>query len=973
MSITPHLARYLAFDLTKHNSSDEIDKLAATLADARVDLNPHQVEAALFAFRSPLSKGAILADEVGLGKTIEAGLVIAQKWAERKRRVIIVVPANLRKQWSQELMDKFYLPSIILETKSFNEAVKARRFNPFDQDTIVICSYQFARSKSAYLESIRWDLAVIDEAHRLRNVYKSGNKIGKAIKEALNDVPKVLLTATPLQNSLMELFGLVSIIDDYTFGDVKSFREQYGKVRDDTDPAVFDELKERLQPICKRTLRRQVLEYINYTERRALVEEFYPTEAEQKLYDAVTDYLQRPTLYALPPSQRQLMTLILRKLLASSSFAISGTLGGLANRLEQRLKADAELPESAVAEDYEAYHETKDEWDDEEPDPQEPLTPAQREEVQAELTALRAFETLAKSIEANSKGEKLILALEKGFEEATRRETNGMTAPRKAIIFTESTRTQLYLKTLLESRGYAGTPDAPAVILFNGSNADAQSQRIYRNWLKRHEGTDRFTGSKTADMRAALVDCFREQATVMIATEAAAEGINLQFCSLVVNYDMPWNPQRIEQRIGRCHRYGQKHDVVVVNFLNKANAADVRIYELLDQKFKLFNGVFGASDEVLGSIESGIDFEKRIAQIYQECRTPEQIQTSFDALQRELDDQIRTELQQTKHKLLENFDQEVTEKLRMSLLDSKARLNRYEKNLYELTRYVLRDYADFDPDTCSFTLRRRPVGHTDERLGGTPLGGTPLGRYQLGKNVTDAHVYRTGHPLTQWVLQQGRQTHAPTQHLTFNYSQTSVKISALEPLLGQSGWLAATVLTFDSFETQENILLTAFAEEAQVLDADLCARLLTLPATALPTVVPNEAAETLADLETSSQREWVERCEAKNAGWLLQETQKLNKWADDRIRSAEQDIRDVKARIGDLNRLSRKTTNPAEQLAIQKELNQLTGTQKKLRQQIFSVEDEIEQQRDALISQIEYRMKNQLTSTRLFTVRWTLC
>jgi len=129
-----------------------------------------------------------------------------------------------------------------------------------------------------------------------------------------------------------------------------------------------------------------------------------------------------------------------------------------------------------------------------------------------------------------------------------------------------------------------------------------------------------------------LVEYFRDEAVIMIATEAGAEGINLQFCSLVVNYDLPWNPQRIEQRIGRCHRYGQRHDVVVVNFLNRKNAADQRVYQLLSEKFKLFEGVFGASDEVLGNIESGVDFEKRIAQIYQQCRTEDEIQSAFDAL-----------------------------------------------------------------------------------------------------------------------------------------------------------------------------------------------------------------------------------------------------------------------------------------------------------------------------------------------------
>src|SRR6478672_9811032 len=136
-------AKYFAHELTKRCPSDSIEKLAASLADAQVDLNPHQIDAALFAFRSPLSKGAILADEVGLGKTIEAGLVISQKWAERRRRILVITPSNLRKQWHQELNEKFFLPCEILETKSYNAAVKTGRFQPFQSktDAIIICSY----------------------------------------------------------------------------------------------------------------------------------------------------------------------------------------------------------------------------------------------------------------------------------------------------------------------------------------------------------------------------------------------------------------------------------------------------------------------------------------------------------------------------------------------------------------------------------------------------------------------------------------------------------------------------------------------------------------------------------------------------------------------------------------------------------------------------------------------------------------
>ena len=297
MQLTDFHAKYFAHELTKRCASDSVEKLAPVLADAQVDLNPHQVEAALFAFRSPFSKGAILADEVGLGKTIEAGLLLAQKWAERKRRLLVIVPANLRKQWSQELADKFFLPSVILETRSFNRRDQRREPQPLP-----------AGRDRPLLVPVRADKGAVRPADRLgpgrhrRSApapqrLQDTSKIALAIKQAVAPFPKVLLTATPLQNSLLELYGLVSIIDDFAFGDLQSYRTRFARLGNDTD---FAELKERLKPICKRTLRRQVLEYVKYTNRHALVQEFVPTEDEQRLYDLVSDYLQRPTLYALP-------------------------------------------------------------------------------------------------------------------------------------------------------------------------------------------------------------------------------------------------------------------------------------------------------------------------------------------------------------------------------------------------------------------------------------------------------------------------------------------------------------------------------------------------------------------------------------------------------------------------------------------------------------------------------------------------
>ncbi|MEX5283381.1 MAG: SNF2-related protein [Nitrospiraceae bacterium] len=956
--LTAYHAKYFAYDLTRRCASDSVEKLAAALSDAQVDLNPHQVEAALFAFRNPFSRGAILADEVGLGKTIEAGLLISQKWAERKRRILVIVPANLRKQWSQELADKFHLPSAILEHRSFNEAIRSGNLNPFQREGVVLCSYQFARTKEPYLRQTNWDLVVIDEAHRLRNVYKSSSKIATAIKLAVAPFPKVLLTATPLQNSLLELYGLVSIIDDYAFGDFKSFRARFARLGNDAD---FAELKERLRPLCKRTLRKQVLQYVKYTNRHALVQEFVPTTEEQRLYDLVSDYLQQPTLYALPASQRQLMTLILRKLLASSTYAISSTLDGLASKLEVAAVASESvdaLPDE-LPDNLEELEELVDEWEEDEngilKSERVRLTQEQLAELRQETAKLREFHALAKSIIKNSKGEVLLTALRRGFAAAAEAQQNqaDATIQQKAIIFTESRRTQEYLLQVLEATEFRGK-----VLLFNGTNNDPKSKEIYHQWLKQHAGTDRISGSPSADMRAALVDYFRDEAAIMIATEAAAEGINLQFCNLVVNYDLPWNPQRIEQRIGRCHRYGQKFDVVVVNFLNKSNAADLRAYQLLAEKFRLFSGVFGASDEVLGAVESGVDFEKRIAGIYQKCRTPEQIQFEFDALQRDLETEIAEGQRDAREKLLNNFDQDVVEKVR---IQSRDYLDRFEERLWRLTRYLLAPYARFEEREYSFTLERNPF----------PGETIHPGPYRMGKNVEDANTYRVGHPLAQRLLAQAKALPIQSSEVIFRYPESGKHISILQPIKGKSGWLMCMHMTLTALETEDHLILAGVTDSGEVVDGAQCRRLFDLPGEEKGDVpLPNGIKATLEDLTARQMREALDAVSTKNGTWFDTEMDKLDHWAEDRRASLKAELDELDERIKETKKAARLAPNLPEKLERQRALRQLESKRTEAWKTFDEGSREIERQKDALLDEISRRLEQKTECTEVFALRW---
>lgn len=957
--LTPHQAKYIAWDLTRRHASDSVDKLGTALADAQVDLNPHQVEAALFAFQNPFSKGAILADEVGLGKTIEAGLLLAQNWAERKRRLLVIVPANLRKQWSQELADKFYLPSAILETKTFNDAVRAGNLNPFEQPAVVICSYQFAKTKEPYVRQTAWDLVVIDEAHRLRNVYKNGSKTAIAIKNAVAPFRKVLLTATPLQNTLMELYGLVSIIDEYAFADLVSYKAKYSRLNQEID---FADLKARLRPICKRTLRKQVLEYVKYTNRHALVQEFVPSAEEQKLYDLVSEYLRRPKLYALPASQRQLVTLVLRKLLASSTYAIAATLAGLVERLDAAAAEASEVEASpeAIASDFEEFDELDDEWEGEGSDSEagrQTLTAEELAELRAEADELREFQVLAASIAENSKGEALLTALRKGFAAAedAQRKQGTTNLQQKAVIFTESRKTQQYLFELLEETEFAGK-----AMVFNGTNTDPRSREIYQAWLARNAGTDRVSGSSSADMRAALVEYFRDEAVLMIATEAAAEGINLQFCNLVVNYDLPWNPQRVEQRIGRCHRYGQKYDVVVVNFLNKKNAADVRVYELLDQKFKLFDGVFGASDEVLGTVESGVDFEKRIAAIYQQCRTAEQIQFEFEQLQLDLFSNISAGQQDAREKLLNNFDQEVVERVRVR---SASVLDRVHDQLWSLTQMILARDATFDTDSLSFVLHRDPFA------GGS---GVPVGKYRVGRDVDDAHTYRIGHPLAQHVIGAAKHLPTPTVELNFDYSGTESRIAILEPLRGTRGALSCSVASVAGLEAEDHLITVATRDDGVELDDDQSRRLLTLPATIGESGDADGSPGALESMKARAIATVIAGMTERDARWFETEMEKLDQWAGDRRTSLRTQLADLDEEIKEAKKAARLAPTLPEKLERQRSLRNLEARRDEAWRAFDSASREIEAQKDALLDDITTRLQQEINETELFMIRWTL-
>lgn len=958
--LTPEQQKYLAWLLTGKKSGDDSMRLAGVLSEAKVDLNPHQVEAALFALRSPFSKGVILADEVGLGKTIEAGIVISQTWAEMKRHILIIVPATLRRQWMMEMEDKFYLHSEILEKKS-SLAPEVL----YHKHCLFICSYQYAAKHADDLSVINWNLVVIDEAHKLRNVYRNTNSQAKKIAHAFHDFKKLLLTATPLQNNIQELYGLISVIDDKYFGDLRSFNAQYGYNALD-DRHSFHDLKDRIRNLVHRTLRKQVTEYVKYTSRIPLSQEYAPSEKEQELYNRLTAYLLRDDTYGLPSSQRTLLLLLIRKLMASSSFAVAGSVKSIINRLQKMIDTQSDTGEQLELEDSEEgvaadvndlLGDDEDEWsDDEEETPQATLlTPEQITAIQKEIKELQGIYDLAVSIKQNNKGECLLTALEVGFKKMQE-----LGANRKALIFTESRRTQEYLFKLLEDNGYKDK-----IVLFNGSNHDPKSKEILARWLKANENKDIVTESKSANMRQALVDEFRDHADIMIATEAASEGINLQFCSLVINFDLPWNPQRVEQRIGRCHRYGQKNDVVVCNFINVKNEADMRVYQLLYEKFHLFDGIFGSSDEVLGSVESGVDFEKRMLEIYQNCRTPEEINAAFDKVQEEMDAQIKDTMRTTREKLFENFDEDVIRLLNVRKSTDQSNVTKVHQWLYDLAvNYDSKCFQPVDEGKLTFRMLRNPFQEVDARPG----------IYQVTNGETDCLRFRIGHPLAQAILSDDKNRNLEPHEIEFDYAAHPFKISIIEKVSQTHGWLYAQEVTYTSEgQTEDHLLLSAMDDNGQEINNELAEKLLSLSGRVEGSIsIPQEIKRLQEKLMSVHRDALTHRITERNDSMLKDEIAHVESWADDKELALEKEIKLLKQRKKEVQRLLVKAESLTEKVQLEENLKKLTRELRHKRADQDEMEDQIDEQRTQMIDRLKTFLNQKISEQDLFLIHFNI-
>jgi superfamily II DNA or RNA helicase len=839
-SLNPIQRRLLAEDLVRIRRPDEQRRYASSQRQGRVDPNPHQIDAVVFALRRIPEGGCILADEVGLGKTIEAGLIISQLMAEGMRRVLLVVPKSLLGQWQTELYALF--------------GIEARegRLDPeaFTGTGVFLAHRELAGGPkgASVLKAVDpFDLVVVDEAHEVfSGIHKRYGKDGVYDQDSrhaqtagrLREVikrggsPVVLLTATPIQNSLAELWGLVQYVEPTgtLLGRLPTFREIFCETGDRTVlPEQARELRRRLQTVLQRTLRRQAQEFLQvpFVERHSRVFEYAMSPEEQSLYTDVTAWLMREHLHAFRGKQRHLLLITFHRRMASSLAALAESLQRVAQRLRDRLArrghtvsddgtqflrgmaADLEEDEDLGASDS----------DDGDPEvtPREPEAVSETDEgLRAELEVVVGFATRARELGHDSKARRLLEALRFVQDRGSQGLGSG-----KAVIFTESLTTQDYLRDLLLEHGY----QAGEVTVFRGDNKGPDVERALEQWEAEegHAIAPAHRPSRDVALRLALVHEFRRRSKVFISTEAGAKGLNVQFCDTIINYDLPWNPQRIEQRIGRVHRYGQKRGVTVISFLAAGNVAQRLTLEILTQKLDLFGKVLDASDAVLyepahSAPESlvasvGVDFEKELRIIYGRARSIDDVTADLQHLRDTMDSRRRAfdEVQERASGLIET---RLDDAVRHVLASYRSSLPSELEGLDRDVDLIMQAYLD--GAGISYAREQQP-GRVAYRV--QPSASLPEG-YREGfvasvgdsRHISEGEALHVGHAVVQAAVEAARRaTNAPL-HVMFEAGTNAPE--DVRGLAGRRGTLAVTRTSYRGIERVDNLLVTAVLDAA---------------------------------------------------------------------------------------------------------------------------------------------------------------
>ena len=707
--------------------------LVAAYASSDIQILPYQIAAAQFALRSRYLKGCILCDEGSLGKTYEALLIVAQRWHERKGKILIVLPDNLIDQWYQKIKEEFNLfvylwhdrkkaeeePMWDINTETVEEFTERKNNQGAG---LFLISYDEAINHADEIEKTIWDIVVFDEADCL---FKPENKTVITLKKAVGNAFKLLLTPTPITNSIMDIYGLIHFIDESVLPDAKEFYRRYHR-----KPENYPELAAWVSRFAFRTLKKQIAGYVNFTNRLPIVVSYMLSEAEKKLYDLIQKYLELPRRDAYPEMDVWRLSLLFYHTVSSSAQALADMLNAPLKRVEG-----------------------------------------------AEHEILKAMQTADRTIQGNSKTVKLIETLTPVFDQLKKQKEN-----QKALVFIENLATLEMLSDALKTAGYG-------VLTYKDEKA-----------------LERFRNDETIQ--------------ILICNDAMAKGLDIEYCPVVVNYDLLYNAVQMEQRICRCHRQGQQSDVLVINLISQENMADVRIVELLRKRVLQFDGIFGLSDAIMDN------FDVSIKDMLKQRRAQKDIQGSFETNRQEHRSENEEIVSEAENTLFTTFTKKVSDKIKITPKYIEEKSAELDEALWNITaHYFETEFAgkymiDEETKTISLNPDEKPphlfyyqVGEQDKQRH-KPY--TSLKKYGSGKNVPLAYRITPSSILISGILYNS--CCKPKGEIVVDDDIEPCTIS----------FYNAELVSKNGFQRNYN-LLVGKTKSGQILDDTQCRKILAMP------------------------------------------------------------------------------------------------------------------------------------------------
>lgn len=948
--VTPYHAKYLAAVIRRKFPQSSVDRLIPIIYDADIGIHPHQIATANKILNSPVSSGYILSDQLGMGKSIEAAIIISWLWHKGEKKILVIAPVSQVEMWRKLLKVNFGLPTEIMTDENIATLKNDKKKEPLDIGRVLICTYKFAYEHESLIQNNKWDFVVVDEAHRLKDIYDIKSAIGDSIRASTLPHKKLLLTSTPFQSTMKRLFRIANMVDKYIFGDQRSYNYQFVSITDDIN---YKDLGKRLESVMSRTEAKRVPDFIGKARKSEILVQYEGNDIERDYITAMNNYFIDSSKFGLPSEKASLQSLALYKQVTLSPKIAMGGLGIIDQGLEILRKGEdqSDFLIEKFSEDIETLPWIKNEWFR---STQEVLDikdfKSIQKDVEEEKKRLLLLREYVLAVKKDSRLNAFMAGLNKS-EELIR----SIKGKKRILVYTESLQAQKYLVFMLRDARKKG------VYYINATNKDEESEKIYKAFIRNKKNRFLITGIEEIDRRTAIIQEFEAKGRILVATDRGLADQTLKHTYVVINYDLPVDPYITQLRISKIHGHLNPNDIIIVNIVSKDNEFEVWNYEKQRDTFDLFTGEYGRSDIPVGAIGVGSDFGMLIFGYYMKHHTIHLVERAFRKIAIQIKEAKSTSMRNYYSKLLLESARREQEHWDEVMKEFKPKLDLLLQGVLHVSAIMTQGYGKISARGAgTLRLTKKPFRMSDEDLGDYT--------FDLNEKPNRRKFYinsEFGGKMIDKALKQKLTIH----HLKFSYRSVKPRKRSLTPLKGKSGVLDLRLVNVQGMQEEEHLIFTGLTDDGVMLEQEQCRDLMELSANDLGAV---RVSGDYKKLIKPNIAELIDLLAERDEIYIQDFANKLEVWINDRIIVHKKDLRIIMTQRRKLHRRWVNATSTRKKEALDGELLEVGVFRRKKRRYIRKIIKYSSLEKDALVNKFRRETKYKYTSKSLFTIRWTL-